>query len=160
MSRLTLLSGSMVLLGVVASGPVVSPGEAARRSELAAPFAVTVGGAVLDVPYQKDSPLKDPLYDHANPWFGDFDGNGKPDLLLDSYFTGVQLLLLNTTKPGAATPTFTSRTTATSAPTRSPIGFRTVRRPPTRRRPSTSTCRMRPRPVPPVRLSPSRKMKS
>jgi hypothetical protein len=66
----------------VASGPVVSQQKPTDKSELAPPFAVEVSGTILDVPYKKDSPRNDPLYDNANPWFGDFDGDGKPDLLV------------------------------------------------------------------------------
>jgi hypothetical protein len=56
--------------------------QPAAKSELAPPFAVEVGGAILDVPHKKDPPRNGPLYDNANPWFGDFDGDGKPDLLV------------------------------------------------------------------------------
>jgi hypothetical protein len=61
----------------VASVPVGSQEKAADRSELAPPFAVMAGGARLDAPRDEKGG-----YDNANPWFADFDGDGKPDLLV------------------------------------------------------------------------------
>ena len=82
MNRLTLLS-VVALLGIVGSVQVVSQEKPAGRSELAPPFAVTAGGALIDAPLDKKGfrPC-DTLSDNANPWFGDFDGDGKPDLLV------------------------------------------------------------------------------
>jgi hypothetical protein len=82
MNRLT-LPGIVALLGIVAQVQVVSQEKAADRSGLAPPFAVTAGGALIDAPLvKKGFRPSDVLYDNANPWFADFDGDGKPDLLL------------------------------------------------------------------------------
>jgi hypothetical protein len=58
---------------------VVSEEKAAGKSELAPPFAVMAGGALLDAPFDRKGRH---LGDNANPWFADFDGDGKPDLLV------------------------------------------------------------------------------
>ncbi len=39
----------------------------------------------------------------------DINGDGKPDLILDNYSAGTISVLLNTTAPGSATPTFSSK---------------------------------------------------
>src|ERR1700681_4628954 len=41
---------------------------------------------------------------------GDFNGDGKPDLVASSYYNSVSVLL-NTTAPGATTPTFAAQQT-------------------------------------------------
>src|SRR5262245_21711825 len=46
---------------------------------LAPPFPVTVDGAVLDVPADEKARK---YFQNGFPWFGDFDGDGKPDLLV------------------------------------------------------------------------------
>ena len=66
-----------VLLSVLAAGWPVS--RAGEKSDLAAPFAVKAGGAAIDVRPDKIGRTE---HDNAFPWFGDFDGDGKPDLLV------------------------------------------------------------------------------
>ncbi|CAF4960860.1 unnamed protein product, partial [Rotaria sp. Silwood1] len=46
---------------------------------------------------------------------GDFNGDGKPDLVIANAFTGVVSVLLNTTTPGASTPSFSAKTDFTTA---------------------------------------------
>ncbi|CAF3329126.1 unnamed protein product [Rotaria sp. Silwood2] len=46
---------------------------------------------------------------------GDFNGDGKPDLVVANAFTGVVSVLLNTTTPGASTPSFSAKTDFTTA---------------------------------------------
>jgi len=62
---------TVVLLGVLAAG--LPAGRAQQKSDLASPFAVQAG-VFIEV-----RPLE---HDNAFPWFGDFDGDGKPDLLV------------------------------------------------------------------------------
>ena len=45
----------------------------------APPFAVTADGAVIDVPKGENA---GPAFANSYPWFGDFDGDGRPDLLV------------------------------------------------------------------------------
>ena len=66
----------VVLLGVLAAGLPVS--RAQEKSDLAAPFAVKASGKFIDVQPDKDGKTE---YSNAFPWLGDFDGDGKPDLL-------------------------------------------------------------------------------
>jgi hypothetical protein len=73
----------VALLGIVGSAPVVSQEKGADRSELAPPFAVTAGGVLIDAVLEKNGIRpSDTRDDNANPWFADFDGDGKPDLLV------------------------------------------------------------------------------
>jgi hypothetical protein len=67
----------VVLLGVLAAGLPVS--RAQEKSDLAPPFAVQASGTPIDVRRDKDGKTES---DNAFPWFGDFDGDGKPDLLI------------------------------------------------------------------------------
>src|SRR5688572_2089975 len=66
-----------VLLGVLAAGLPVS--RAQEKSDLAPPFAVQAAGTPIDVRPDQDGRTE---YDNAFPWFGDLDGDGKPDLLV------------------------------------------------------------------------------
>jgi len=68
---------AVILLGVLAAGLPVS--RAQEKSDLAPPFAVKAGGVTIDVTHTKDGHV---AHDNAFPWFGDFDGDGKPDLLV------------------------------------------------------------------------------
>jgi hypothetical protein len=70
----------VALLGVLAAGPPMTPAQEA--GDLAPPFAVKAGGTVIDVPRDKDGRTE---HDNAYPWFGDFDGDGKPDLLVGQH---------------------------------------------------------------------------
>ena len=70
----------VVLLGVLAAGLPVS--RAQEKSDLAPPFAVKAGAALIDVRPDKAGQVD---HDNAYPWFGDFDGDGKPDLLVGQH---------------------------------------------------------------------------
>jgi hypothetical protein len=59
-----------------------TPTAAGDAADLASPFAVTVGGVPIDL--VADSKAKWPG-DESFPWFGDFDGDGKLDLLLGQH---------------------------------------------------------------------------
>ncbi len=54
----------------------------AKAADLAPPFAVTAGGRVIDAPLGDEGR---PLHDNDYPWVGDFDGDGKPDLLVGQH---------------------------------------------------------------------------
>lgn len=59
---------------------LVRPALAADGGDsLAAPFAVMVNGSAIDLP--ADPATRDGS-DNSFPWFADFDGDGKPDLLV------------------------------------------------------------------------------
>lgn len=53
--------------------------EESRADDLAPPFAVTVDGVPIDKPPDTTSGVRD---DNSYPWVGDFDEDGKPDLLI------------------------------------------------------------------------------
>lgn len=69
-----------VLLGVVATA--LQACRSADKSDLGPPFAVEVGGTPIDVRPDKGGRVD---HDNAFPWFGDFDGDGKPDLLVGQH---------------------------------------------------------------------------
>ena len=67
-----------VLLALAAAASCVglglrAPAAAGDAADLAAPFAVSVGGVPID---GADADW------HSSPWVGDFDGDGKLDLLV------------------------------------------------------------------------------
>jgi hypothetical protein len=62
----------------VGLGPRVSAG-ADNAADLAAPVAVSVGGVPIDRADNNDFDLGN---DNSFPWVGDFDGDGKLDLLV------------------------------------------------------------------------------
>jgi len=82
MRRLT-LPLLAVALGLVGCGPVATPvadpAPPHTVAELAPPFAVTAGGQEIDAPLGEKGR---PLHDNGFPWVADFDGDGKPDLLV------------------------------------------------------------------------------
>ncbi|HKA06547.1 MAG TPA: FG-GAP repeat protein [Gemmataceae bacterium] len=69
----------VVLLSVLAAG---LPSRAQEKSDLARPFAVRAGGAPIDVRLDKDGVIE---HDNAYLCLGDFDGDGKPDLLIGQH---------------------------------------------------------------------------
>ena len=66
-------AASCVALGL---GVTAAAGDAA---DLAPPFAVSVGGVPIDSAHPRQFDLRD---DSSFPWVGDFDGDGKLDLLV------------------------------------------------------------------------------
>ncbi len=66
---LTLCVGMLVLPAVAADG----------RHPFAAPFAVMANGSAIDLPAD---PATRAGSDNSFPWFADFDGDGRPDLLV------------------------------------------------------------------------------
>jgi hypothetical protein len=78
---------TLVLLAPPA-GPARPPGLAA---DLAPPVHVLAGGQPLDVE----------RIGHAAPFVGDFDGDGKPDLLVGQFDGGKLRIYRNTGTPGA-----------------------------------------------------------
>ena len=70
-----------VLLGLLAA---LLPPAASRPAPGAfvPPFAVQAGGTPIDVPLDKNGRIE---HDNAFPWFGDFDGDGRPDLLVGQH---------------------------------------------------------------------------
>jgi hypothetical protein len=64
-----------LFVGVPVPPPLVADG----RDSLAAPFAVSANGSAIDLP--ADPPTRAGS-DNSFPWFADFDGDGKPDLLV------------------------------------------------------------------------------
>jgi hypothetical protein len=73
----------VTLLGVLAAGLPAS--RAQQASDLAPPFAVKASGKFIDVPSNEEGRIE---HDNAYPWFGDFDGDGKPDLLVGQHTYG------------------------------------------------------------------------
>jgi FG-GAP repeat len=63
---------AVMLLGLLAAG--LPAGRAQEKPDLASPFAVQAGGVLIEARPNE--------HDNAFPWFGDFDGDGKPDLLV------------------------------------------------------------------------------
>ena len=55
------------------------PAAASDAADLAAPVAVSVGGVPIASAHDRKFDLRD---DDSFPWVGDFDGDGKPDLLV------------------------------------------------------------------------------
>ena len=70
---LALAAASCVGLGLRA------PAAAGDAKDLAPAFAVTVGGVPIASAHDQKSDLRD---DSSFPWVGDFDGDGKLDLLV------------------------------------------------------------------------------
>ena len=76
-----------VLLALAAAASCVglglrAPAAAGDAADLAPPFAVTVDGVPIDL--TADSKAKWPG-DDSFPWLGDFDGDGKLDLLVGQH---------------------------------------------------------------------------
>ena len=79
-----------VLLALAAAASCVGlglgvPATAGDAADLAPPVAITVGGVPIDL--VADSKAKWPG-DDSFPWVGDFDGDGKLDLLLGQHGRG------------------------------------------------------------------------
>ena len=73
-----------VLFAVAAAASCVGlglgvPAAAGDAADLAAPFAVSVGGVPIASAHDRKFDLSD---DNSFPWVGDFDGDGKLDLLV------------------------------------------------------------------------------
>jgi hypothetical protein len=73
-----------VLLALAAAASCVglglrAPAAASDAADLAAPVAVSVGGVPID---SADDNRSDFRNDNSFPWVGDFDGDGKLDLLV------------------------------------------------------------------------------
>ena len=73
-----------VLLALAAAASYVGlglclPAAAGDAADLAPPFAVSVGGVPIGSAHDRKFDLRD---DNSFPWVGDFDGDGKPDLLV------------------------------------------------------------------------------
>ena len=60
------------------------PAAAGDAADLAPPFAVTVGGVPIASAHDRKFDLRD---DNSFPWVGDFDGDGKLDLLVGDCVT-------------------------------------------------------------------------
>ena len=56
-----------------------APAAAGDAADLAPPFAVSVGGVPIESTHDRKFDLRD---DNSFPWVGDFDGDGKLDLLV------------------------------------------------------------------------------
>jgi hypothetical protein len=60
--------------------PTMCAGRAVAQVEiLTKPFAVTVAGGIIDRPANEDRLV---TFSNGYPWFGDVDGDDKPDLLI------------------------------------------------------------------------------
>ncbi len=73
-----------VLLALAAAASCVglglrAPAAAGDAADLAAPFAISVGGVPIESAHPRKFDLRD---DDSFPWVGDFDGDGKLDLLV------------------------------------------------------------------------------
>ena len=73
-----------VLLALAAAASCVglglrAPAATGDAADLAPPVAVSVGGVPIESAHDQKADLRD---DHSFPWVGDFDGDGKVDLLL------------------------------------------------------------------------------
>ena len=73
-----------VLLALAAAASCVglglrAPAAAGDAADLAAPVAVTVGGVPIESAHGSRFDFRN---DHSFPWVGDFDGDGKLDLLV------------------------------------------------------------------------------
>ena len=78
-----------VLLPLAAAASCVglglrAPAAAGDAADLAPPVAVTVGGVPIDLAPGADAQRDD----NSFPWAGDFDGDGKLDLLVGQYGRG------------------------------------------------------------------------
>jgi hypothetical protein len=62
-----------------------APDAARDAPDLAPPFAITVGGVPIDVAADAMDDVRD---DNSFPWVGDFDGDGKLDLLIGQHGHG------------------------------------------------------------------------
>jgi hypothetical protein len=78
MTRLLILIAAATCVGL----GLLAPAAAGDAADLAAPVAVKVGGIDLAADAKN---FGDYLYrdDNSFPWVGDFDGDGKHDLLVD-----------------------------------------------------------------------------
>ena len=79
-----------VLLALAAAASCVglglcAPPAAGDAADLAPPFAVSVGGVPID---RADGSNFDLGNDNSFPWVGDFDGDGKVDLLVGQGWRG------------------------------------------------------------------------
>src|SRR5437762_5588118 len=73
-----------VLLALAAAASCVglglrAPAAAGDAADLAPPVAVSVGGVPIAIAHDRKFDLRD---DNSYPWVGDFDGDGKLDLLV------------------------------------------------------------------------------
>ena len=79
-----------VLLALAAAASCVGlglrvPAAAGDAADLAPPFAVSVGGVPIGSAHDRKFDLRD---DNSFPWVGDFDGDGKLDLLVGQHGRG------------------------------------------------------------------------
>jgi len=69
-------------VGLLVAELVVGPAKAGKPNHLSKPFTVTAGGTEIGRPNKEKGEGR---YDHAFPWFADFDADGKPDLLIGQH---------------------------------------------------------------------------